>query len=277
MMKKKKTILITGSSSGIGKAAARYFHEKGWNVAATMRSPEKEKDLVEDDSLIKLKLDVQDQAAIKKAVKSAINKFGKIDVVLNNAGYGSAGPLEAARDEQVRRQFDVNLFGVIDVTRAVLPHFRENKSGRFINISSMGGLVTFPYFSLYHATKWAIEGFSESLQYEMEHLGIDVKVVEPGVVNTDFAGRSMDFFDVKGYPDHQPLIERMKKRFDQGGGRGMPYSEPEQVAAVIFKAATDTSGRLRFIAGKDAKMIWGLRRLLSFKSFRSIIKKQTIG
>src|SRR5208337_2833646 len=119
-----------------------------------------------------------DKATIRNAVKNAIKRFGKIDVVLNNAGYGTAGPLEAARDDQIRRQFEVNLFGVIDVTRAVLPHFRENKSERFINISSMGGRVTFPYFSLYHATKWAIEGFSESLLYELEHLGIDVKVVE---------------------------------------------------------------------------------------------------
>ncbi|OHD67305.1 MAG: short-chain dehydrogenase/reductase [Spirochaetes bacterium RBG_16_49_21] len=276
-MKNRKTILITGCSSGIGKATARHFHQKGWNVVATMRNPGKEKSLSEDDRLIKLKLDVQDKATIKNALKSAIKRFGKIDVVVNNAGYGTAGPLEAARDDQIKRQFDVNLFGVIDVTRAVLPHFRENKSGRFINISSMGGLVTFPFFSLYHATKWAIEGFSESLQYELEHLGIDVKVVEPGAVKTDFAGRSLDLFDVSGYPDHQSLVEKMKKNFDQRSSKASGYSEPEQIAAVIFKAASDANGRFRFIAGKDARLVWRLRRLLSFKLFRAIIKKQALG
>src|SRR4030067_2235810 len=129
----------------------------------------------------------------------------------------------------------------------------------------MGGLVTFPYFSLYHATKWAIEGCSESVQCEVEHLGIDVKVVEPGAVKTDFAGRSLDLFDVSGYPDHQSLVEKMKKNFDQRSSKASGYSEPEQIAAVIFKAASDANGRFRFIAGKDARLVWRLRRLLRFK------------
>ncbi len=277
MMKDRKTIFITGCSSGIGRAAARLFHEEGWNVVATMRNPDKEKSLREDNRLVKLKLDVQDKGTIKKAVTSAIKRFGRIDVVVNNAGYGSVGPLEAATDDQIRRQFEVNVFGLIDVIRAILSHFRENRSGRFINISSMGGRVTFPFFALYHATKWGVEGLSESLLYELEHLGIDVKIVEPGVVRTDFAGRSLDVFDAKNYPDHQELLEKMRKKFAPSDGQASRYSTPEQIAAVIYKAAISKNGRFRFMAGKDAKMLWKLRGLLSFNLFRALIKKTTLG
>ncbi|MEO1436911.1 MAG: SDR family NAD(P)-dependent oxidoreductase, partial [Bacteroidota bacterium] len=148
-----KNIFITGSSSGIGKATAKYFAEKGWGVAATMRRPEAEKDLNEIDNVKLYKLDVTDEATIERAVRKSIDHFGKIDVVLNNAGYGTAGPFEAATQKQIKRQFDTNLFGLMDVTRAFLPHFREHKDGLYMNVSSIGGLVTFPTFSLYHSTK----------------------------------------------------------------------------------------------------------------------------
>ena len=166
------TILITGASSGIGKATAKKFQNEGWNVIATMRSPEKEEELNQLDNILVTQLDVQDTATIKSAIDAGLERFGKIDVVLNNAGYGLMGTFESADDASIRRQFDVNVFGLFDVTKAALPHFRENKSGLFINISSIGGKMTFPLMPLYHSTKFAVEGFSESLHYELSSAGI---------------------------------------------------------------------------------------------------------
>ena len=145
----KKTILITGSSSGIGKVTAKIFHDKGWNVIATMRSPEKETELGALDNVLVTRLDVLDSDSIAKAVEQGIAKFGKIDVLVNNAGYGAWGVLEATPMDKVRRQFDVNVIGLIETTKAVLPHFRSNLNGTIINISSLGGKVTFPLGSLY--------------------------------------------------------------------------------------------------------------------------------
>lgn len=162
-----KTILITGASSGIGKITAKYFQEKGWNVVATMRTPEKEEELIPLDNVLVTRLDVQDSASIKDAVSAGIEKFGKIDVLLNNAGYGAYGPLEATPMEKIRRQFNVNVIGLMETIKAVLPHFRANKDGIIINISSIGGKMTFPLGSLYHGSKFAVEGLSEALSFEM--------------------------------------------------------------------------------------------------------------
>ena len=148
-----KTIVITGASSGIGKATARLFLDKGWNVVATMRDPAAEKDLKEQARLKLVALDVQDPASPKAAVAEAIKAFGRIDVWLNNAGYGAFGPVEAGTREQIERQFDVNVFGLIACVQAVAPHFRANKAGVLINVSSIGGIMTVPAYSVYNATQ----------------------------------------------------------------------------------------------------------------------------
>jgi NAD(P)-dependent dehydrogenase (short-subunit alcohol dehydrogenase family) len=270
-----QTILITGASSGIGKATARYFAEKGWNVAATMRTPEKTADLVETDNLKKFRLDVQNKDELNQAMSGAIETFGKIDAVLNNAGYGTAGALETATDEQIRRQFEVNFFGLIDVMRAVLPHFRANKSGLFINVSSIGGLITFPLFSMYHASKWAVEGLSESLQYELNPLGIKLKIIEPGGVKTDFAGRSLDMFDATNFPDYQPTIEKMLANFNED--RMANYSTAEQIAEAIYNAATDSTDHLRYVCGTDAQAIWHARQQMPIEDFREMIRREMLG
>ena len=179
-------IVITGASSGIGKATARLFVDKGWNVVATMRNPAAEKDLKESARLKLVALDVQDPAGPKAAVAEAIKAFGRIDVWLNNAGYGAFGPVEAGTPEQIRRQFDVNVFGLIACVQAVAPHFRANKAGVLINVSSIGGIMTVPAFSVYNATKFAVEGLSEGLWYELGSFGIRVKVIEPGAIKTEF-------------------------------------------------------------------------------------------
>jgi NAD(P)-dependent dehydrogenase (short-subunit alcohol dehydrogenase family) len=277
MTPSKPSIFITGASSGIGRATALYFLEKGWQVAASMRNPDQDSALPEHANLLKVRLDVEDKASIVSALAQATEQFGQLDVLLNNAGYGSAGPLEAASEAQIRRQFEVNFFGLIDVCRGILPQFRNQKKGLIINISSIGGLVTFPFFSLYHASKWAVEGLTESLQYELNPLGIQLKIVEPGGVQTDFAGRSLDMFDASGLPDYQPGIERLMAYFSPGGDHRSQYSQPEQIAEVIYQAATDGTSQFRYVAGADAQQTWGLRQSVPYENFREAIRQQILG
>ena len=176
----KKTVFITGASSGFGKESVRLFSEKGWNVVATMRSPEKEQELTGLAGVLVTKLDVTDESTIASAVTKALSAFGQIDVLVNNAGYGALGVLEAASDEEIRRQMEVNFFGLIAVTKAVLPGMRAQRSGVIVNVSSVGGRITFPFSTLYHATKFAVEGLTEALQYELTPFGIRTKIIEPG-------------------------------------------------------------------------------------------------
>lgn len=252
-----KTVLITGASTGIGKATAELFASKGWNVAATMRTPAKS-DLVESDSLALIPLDVTDTASISAAVDATIERFGTIDALINNAGYGLGGPLEAISDDAIARQINTNLLGVINTTRAVLPTMRTAGSGAIVNITSVGGRVTLPFFSMYHATKWGVEGLSESLSYELHSIGVRVKVVEPGGVRTDFSGRSLDMHAEGAPAEYTPALSATMTAFTQDD-RQDTYSEPEETAAVIFEAATDESRRLRYLAGKDAEAMIDLR------------------
>ena len=173
----KKTVLITGTSSGLGRATAELFQAKGWNVIATMRKPGEETELKRLDHTVVTQLDVQVPESIESAVAAGLARFGRIDALVNNAGYGAYGPLEATPLDEIKRQFDVNVLGVLATTRALLPHFRANRSDTIVNISSVGGRITFPLGSLYHGTKFAVEGLSESLQYELAPIGVSVKVV----------------------------------------------------------------------------------------------------
>ena len=210
-----KTIVVTGASSGIGKATARLFRDKGWNVAATMRNPSAERDLVESAALKLIALDVQDPEAPRAAVAAALEAFGRIDVWVNNAGYGAFGPVEAGSRAQIERQFDVNVFGLIACVQAVAPHFRANRAGVLVNVSSVGGLMTLPSFAVYNASKFAVEGLSEGLWYELGAFGIKVKVVEPGAIATDFGGRSLDAWDTSAFPDYAAFMENVKRTRDK--------------------------------------------------------------
>jgi NAD(P)-dependent dehydrogenase (short-subunit alcohol dehydrogenase family) len=241
-----KTIVITGASSGIGRAASKHFAAQGWQVAATMRKPENETELVEGENIKRYPLDVTDQASIEHAVAQILNDYQTVDVVLNNAGYGLAGPFEAASAEQIRRQFETNVFGLMEVTRAFLPHFRANRAGMFINVSSLGGRITYPFTSLYHSTKWALEGFSESLAFELGELGIQVKLIEPGAVATDFSGRSMEFAMPTALPDYGPAVQKFMAA--QANSDRKPATA-EQIAEGIYEAATDGKHQLRYPLG----------------------------
>ena len=248
-----QTILITGCSSGIGRATARLFADKGWNVIATMRDPEKGKDLAGETVMV-TRLDVQDQDSIARAVDGGLTRFGAIDVLVNNAGYAQYGLFEAIPREKIIEQFDVNLFGVMDVTRAVLPYMRKAKHGAIVNISSGAGLFTLPMTSLYHASKFALEGFSESLAYELASQNIVVKLIEPhgGVNETAFGARTAaSAVADASLSDYDVFAEHTAAAFARMVAATSITSA--DVAEIIFSAATDGTDRLRYLVGNDTR------------------------
>ena len=263
-----KTILITGASTGIGKATAILFQQQGWNVAATMRSPQNATDLQHLDNLLCLYLDVTNSDSIQQAIGQTLQEFGSIDVLVNNAGYGLTGPFEACTSEQIEKQFATNVFGLMDVTRAILPHFRQQQYGIILNITSIGGRLTIPLYSLYHATKWAVEGFSESLQYELEPWNIKIKIVEPGPIQTDFYDRSARMAGGPVLANYQSFVEKVMPKLKQAGSQGSP---PEVVAKAIYQAATDNSWQLRYPAGGNAGLLLFLRKILPDSAMRGLL------
>ena len=263
-----QTVFITGASSGIGRATARFFHDHGWNVAATMRHPDQAGDWIKQERTLGLRLDVTDGESIRDATARAISHFGAVDVLVNNAGYGAVGPFEASTPEQIERQIATNVTGLMNVTRAFLPHFRERKRGVIINISSMGGRMTFPLYSLYHATKWAVEGFSEALVYELEPFGIRVKIIEPGPIKTDFYDRSLDLMTRPGLTAYDGLVARLMPRLQKAGADA---PGPEIVARTIYRAATDGRHRLRYPVNA-APILW-VRRLLPTAAYMGLVKR----
>jgi len=266
------TILITGASSGIGKSTAKFFQAKGWNVIATMRSPHKEEELTQLDHVLVTRLDVTDAASIDAAVAEGLARFGTIDVLLNNAGYGAYGPLELFPMDKIRRQFDTNVIGLLAVTKAVLPHMRAQKSGTIVNISSIGGQMTFPLGTLYHGTKFAVEGLSESLHYELEPFGVKVKIVEPGMIATDFGGRSFDFVNDESVEEYQGTVQKLMASWT--GENTLQASEPVVVSEVIWNAVTDGTDTLRYRAGEDAIQLLDNRKALDDATFIGGIKAQ---
>lgn len=262
------TILITGASSGIGRATALRFQAEGWNVIATMRDPSGS-DLAELDRVLVTRLDVTDTTSITAAISAGIDRFGAIDVLLNNAGYGAYGPLEAFSADRIRRQFDTNVIGLLEVTKAVLPYMRARRSGTIVNISSIGGQITFPLGTLYHGTKFAVEGLSEALHYELEPLGIRVRIVQPGMIKTDFGGRSFDFAMDDSLSDYAPSAAAMGRLF---GKLASNPSSPEIVADVIWQAANATDDQLRFRAGADANDLLDRRKQQDDANFIGGIK-----
>ena len=263
-----KTIFITGASSGIGKATALLFAEKGWNVVATMRNPENAKDLASENITL-LPLDVTDVEQINQSVGKAL-QISDIDIVLNNAGYGLAGSFEASTDAQLSNIINTNLLGVLRVTKAFIPYFRKKGNGLFITTTSIGGLLTFPFFSVYHATKWALEGWSESVAYELKRFGIRVKTVSPGSTDTDFASRSLDSAML---PEYENMFSHFLKDFLSPEVINN-LSTPEQIAEVIYQSATDNKDQLRYIAGTDAKAIYEQRQNLGIEGFRKMIEEK---
>jgi NADP-dependent 3-hydroxy acid dehydrogenase YdfG len=266
-----KTVLITGASSGIGKVTAKHFQEQGWNVIATMRSPDKETELKALDNVLVTALDVTDDPSITAAVAEGLDRFGAIDALINNAGYGAYGPLEAFSMDRIRRQFDTNVIGLLATTKKVLPHMRAARSGTIVNISSIGGKMTFPLGTLYHGSKFAVEGLSEALHYELEPLGVRVKIVEPGMIKTDFGGRSFDFQNDGSLVDYQDLVGKVSAGLAASSSSA---SEASVVAEVIWRAVTDGTDQLRYTAGDDAAELMANRKALDDEAFIGGLKRQ---
>ena len=265
-----KTVLITGASTGIGRATAQLFQQQGWNVVATMRSPEKSTELSDLPNVLCLPLDVTKTDTIQATIDRAIAEFRTIDVLINNAGYALIGAFEACDMADIRGQFETNVFGLMEVTRAILPHFRLRQQGILINVASIGGRVAFPIYSPYHATKWAVDGFSESLQYELRQFNIKVKIIEPGAIKTDFYSRSISVAKKAGLTVYDNYIQNTLPKMNRAGENGSP---PEITAQAIYKAATDGSWKLRYPAGGNASLILGLRKLLPDAWFTALMRR----
>ncbi len=261
----KQTVLITGASTGIGHATALAFANAGWQVVATMRTPQP----FNHPNIMVVPLDVTNVASIDSAFAAAIHQFKTIDVVVNNAGYGVDGVFEAMSDEVIQKQFDTNVLGLMRVTRKAIEHMRPRKSGTIIQVASMGGLLTFPAYSIYHGTKWAVEGFSESLQYELLPLNIRVKIIEPGAIKTDFYSRSRTFVKPNHTNDYDAFIQKANQLSQDTGARG---AAPEVVAKTILKAASSTSFKLRYVTGFPAPLLLWLRKVLPVAWFMAIVK-----
>ncbi len=258
-----KTIFITGASSGLGKAAAKLFAQNGWNVLATMRNPDREQELSAIKNVTIVALDITNASQIHKVVE-AVTEKNNIDVVFNNAGYALTGALESVSEEQIVKQLNTNLLGAILVTRAFIPYFISKKQGIFITTTSIGGLVAFPLNSVYHATKWGLEGFNESLAFELNPFNIQVKTVEPGSIKSDFMSKA-DFVRDEAYDD---LLNKMIAMF----GHMLGGSTPEVIAEVVYEAATDGKYQLRYVAGEDANITYARRLEIGDEAFRKEIK-----
>ena len=263
-----KTIFITGASTGLGKETAKLFAKNGWKVIATMRKPENEKELHQIDNITLMPLDVTNPDQIKQTTQKAI-ALGNVDVVFNNAGYGLIGPLESMRDEQLVRQLDTNLLGAIRVTQAFIPHFRKEKKGLFISTTSIGGLITFPFGSVYHATKWALEGWSESMAFELKKIGVGIKTVSPGGIKTDFISRSLD---TSSHPAYDEWVAKLYASISEES-----FSHAEEIAAIVYEAATDGKDQLRYVAGEDAKALYLQRLELGDEKFIKLMEQTFLG
>lgn len=242
---------ITGCSTGLGRELARAVLARGWRVAMTARKPEQVADLVEgnEERALAVRLDVNRRDEIAAAVRQAEERFGRIDVLANNAGYGYLAAIEEGEDEQIRAQFETNVFGPIGLIQAVLPGMRARRSGRIVNYSSIGGLVGFGATGFYHATKFALEGLSESLSVEVAPLGIRVTIVEPGPFRTDWAGRSIKESDVR-IADYDATAG--KRRAQTRAGSGNQAGDPVRAANAVIEAVSSDDPPLRLLLGKPA-------------------------
>jgi NAD(P)-dependent dehydrogenase (short-subunit alcohol dehydrogenase family) len=260
-----KSVLITGTSSGIGEATAQYFLKRGWRVFATARQPEKLGAWSRTEQVVPLPLDVTKLESARSAIDDALRIAGQLDVLVNNAGVGLAGPLEAIPLDEIEKHFQTNLFGSIRMIQEALPVFRKQKQGVIVNVSSVAGRFGVPFLSPYCAGKFALEGLSESLYYELLPFNIRIKLVEPGGIKTSFVQR------LSRHDAYQPNLRSVEARMDQASGPDSSLPGPEGVAEVIYKAATDETERLRYPVKTQGASI--LQRMLPDRQWRSILIK----
>jgi len=277
-MNDQKVAIVTGSSSGIGLESALLLARNGYITYATMRSPEKDtsiKTAVQKEGLpIRVvQLDVTDDSSVKNAVDHIISEAGRIDVLVNNAGYGLGGAFEDLSMEEIKSQYETNLFGLIRVTQAVLPTMRKQRSGRILNLSSGAGIFGYPGGSAYVSTKFAVEGLSESIAYELEPFGIKVILIEPGFIRTNFT--NVMVVAKKAQDPASPYSELMQKIMASASELAKNASDAELVANIILDAASNPNPRLRYLAGKDVESWAAGKKNMDELEFFNMIKGLT--
>ncbi|MBL0749263.1 oxidoreductase [Nocardioides baculatus] len=264
--------LVTGGSSGIGESTARALRARGFTVYAVARRVDKMAGLAAD-GVHTFAMDVTDDASMTAGIARIIDEEGRIDVLVNNAGYGSYGAVEDVPIDEARRQFEVNVFGLARLVQLVTPHMRAQKSGRIINISSIGGKFYEPFGAWYHATKFAVEGFSDSLRMELRPFGIKVVLIEPGPIRTEWNEIARDsLLERSGdgaYAEHARRAHAVLTRFDEPSRA----STPEEVADKIVKAATVSRPAARYPVGRGARTITTSRDLLPDRVFDEVVSR----
>jgi NAD(P)-dependent dehydrogenase (short-subunit alcohol dehydrogenase family) len=279
-MKAQNVTLVTGSSSGIGFETSLLLARNGFHTYASMRDLKKSNDITQIANKEKLplqvvQLNVVDDRSVREAIDKVVEENKRIDVLVNNAGYGLLGALEDLSIEEIKAQFETNFFGAIRVMQQVLPVMRKQKSGTIVNISSVGGRMGFPGLSAYHSTKFALEGLSESVSYELEPFGIRVVLVEPGFIRTNIMNSSI--IAKKAQDPNSPyfsLTQQLEKSFKSAMENTSASSPPEEVAKVVLHALTSESPKLRYVVGNDAVSIIQAKTTMSDTEFGGLIKKQ---
>jgi NAD(P)-dependent dehydrogenase (short-subunit alcohol dehydrogenase family) len=276
MVSNQKVSIVTGSSSGIGLETALILARNGYFTYATMRNPEKDapiKNALKKENLpIKvIQLDVIDDESLKNAIDHVTSEAGRIDVLVNNAGYGLVGALEELSMEEFKAQYETNLFGLVRVIQAVLPTMRKQRSGRILNLSSGAGLFGYPGGSAYVSSKFAVEGLSESMAYELEPFGIRVILIEPGFVQTNFANSMV--IAKKAQDPTSPYSQMMQRIAASSSELAKSGSSADLVANVILDAATNPNPRLRYLVGKDVEAWAASKKSMDESEFFNMIKK----
>ena len=271
----KKVVIITGASRGFGELIAKKFQKENFQVIATMRNIDSSPSLKKLENLDIKKLDVTVKSDIKNVVNYTVEKYGRIDILINNAGYGAFGFLEEASDEEIRNQFNVNYFGLIDCIKGVLPQMRKQKDGVIVNISSIAGRFGLPFTSLYNSSKFAVEGLTECLHYELSLFGIDIKTVAPGSFRTGFHD-SVNFTEDEKKEDLDVVRENLKKALEDGIKNQPPFpfgfGNNDDVANFVFKKSITKSKVSNFI-GRDTKIINFFIKIFGRELLFKIIKK----
>lgn len=269
-MNARRVVLLTGCSSGFGELAALEFADRGHRVVATMRRPGSSALLASRPDIAQLDLDVCDDASVVAAVGAVIEREGRVDVVVNNAGIEVFGAVHLLSDDEMRRQFDTNVYGVVRVVRAVVPHMLEHGGGTIVNVGSVAGLVGAPYSGLYAASKHALEAMSEAMHFELAQRGIRVRIVEPGQFATRLGDNSLHAGAMTPDTDEYRRFARFREAQRRLVG-GEP-ADARDVARVIVDAATDEPGRLRYLVGSDAELIATTKRQMSFEEFETAMR-----
>lgn len=272
-MKKNKVVLVTGASSGIGKATAQKLLDDGHTVYVAARRVEKMQ-VLEDQGAISIKMDITKEEDIQKVVQTIHDEHDCVDVLINNAGYAIYGAVEDTDIDDARHQFEVNLFGLARLTQLILPKMREKGSGTIINMSSMGGKIYTPLGAWYHASKHALEGWSDCLRLEVAPFGIDVVIIEPGIIETEFgdvmSGPMMERSGDTAYSDlAKSMSEASEESYNKGNG-----SPPSVIADIISKAVASNKPKTRYAKGKFAKLMIFLRKILPDRIFDKAVLSQ---